>query len=364
MKSIVLILKNIKSFILKRTAFVIIFLCGQVVAMATILTATGAAQMSFNENKESNLYVSGVRFEMYFIDTDKEITGDEWLEKMKIIREWMGDDLRSIEMVSWTKGDEESKLFTMYYESEEKYLSKPRGNEMLTYKELLSDEHLIVLKDNKDSDAKPGDKIEFDGETYTVKGIKNVIDPVVPIGAIPKNNIVYSTSVISMDMLTKQKAQQIIEKMQEVFETNTNIDVISGTDLVDLQANNTGKYAVVFATVIILLNSFVCYRYILEYRRKWLGIVRMLGCSVNRAFGIYEGELMIILLFCSVVGTALFRGVIYPVMYNRSSMYEEIYSAPTYAFSIISYMVTAFIIITACIIPLVSKSVIELKNRS
>ena len=364
MKNLILIIRNKKTFILTRSTFFVIFICGQIVAMATILTATGAAQMSFNENKETDLYMTGVRFEVYFFNTDIEITGDEWLKKMKVIRDWMGEDLESIEMVSWTKGDEESKVFTMYYESEEEYSSKPRGKEMLTYEELLSDEHLIVLKDNKNSDVKPGTKIEFDGEAYTVKGIKNVIDPVVPIGAIPKQNIVFSTSVISTDTLTKAKAQQITEKIQEVFETDAKVDVMSGTELVDLQANNTGKYIVALAAIIILLNSFVCYRYILEYRRRWLSIVRMLGCSVKRAFGIYEGELMIILTFCAMVGTVLFRFVIYPIMYNKSSMYEEIYVFSTYGFSILLYMLTAFIIITASVIPLVSKSVIELKNRN
>lgn len=54
-------------------------------------------------------------------------------------------------------------------------------------------------------------------------------------------------------MITKGRAEQIKSELYKVFGKDIKIDVISAKDLVNLQADNTGKYAVVIASVIILL---------------------------------------------------------------------------------------------------------------
>lgn len=362
MKNLILILKNLKTFIKRRTVFMSVFVCGQIVAVITILIATGIAQMSFNENTDTNTYMSGVEFEVNFDGSGVEMNAEQWRDGINKISRYMGDKLETVNMVSWTKGDKASQVLTYMYTDRKRYETTVMGNEDFTYDELMGDEHLIIMKNSMEK-IKPGEMTEFDGENYRVKGCQNVIYPIVPVGAVPTQNIVYSTGIYTVDMITKGRAEQIKSELYKVFGKDIKIDVISAKDLVNLQADNTGKYAVVIASVIILLNSFVCYRYILEYRKKWLGIVRIVGCSVKRAFVIYEGELMIMLLFCATTGTLIFERLIYPVMCNKSEMYEEIYNMSTYGFAILLYMITAFLIITVCVLPMISKSIIKLKNR-
>lgn len=360
MKNLILIAKNMKTFILTRSMFFVIFICGQIVAMAVILAAMGVAQISLNENKDTNLYDDEIGFCIFLKDSQYEITGKQWIEKMTQLREWIGDDFVEIEMVSWTKGDENSYVSTMFC-TEEHFSECWWGPGMPNYDELIGDEHIISVP--KGIDAEPGEEIEFDGEIYKVKGIENIIHPVVPIGAVPEQNILTSTTLYTKGPISQKRAEEIFNKMNELFGEGIKVENYAEESLIDLQANNTGKYVVVISAIIILLNSFVCYRYILEYRKRWLGIVRMVGCPIKRAFGLYEGELMITLVFCAMLGTAFFRFVVYPVMCNRSPIYREIYNYSTYGFSIVVYLATAFIIITASIIPLVSKSVLELKKR-
>ena len=225
----------------------------------------------------------------------------------------------------------------------------------------MSDEKIVLysLYDEKTKN----DYYEYGGEKYKIVGKVNYNMPCIPMYALPDNVKIKTIQLCIKGIISNSRIEKISDKIKEVFDTNAEIQRPKGIDLLGIQGNNMVTMSTVLSVILLAFNSFVCYYYIFDKRRKWLIVTRITGCTKHKAMNMYMGEMLIILIANSLIGLLIFSQVIYPFMVHRKSFYSEIYDVRTYVLCAAIFVLFSMAISYIGVISTLGKSVMDLKKK-
>lgn len=355
MKKIKLIFKNLYYLVKTRKVFFMLMCLGQIVSICAVLALNGVIQIRLSEDK-LEWYQYDFAITMSFKD-DESVTVEQWKSVGRELKEWLGDEFRSL-VVEGKCESEEEWLCSLY--PGESLKKDIESNNDFTYEQSISDEKIIICsKYNKLS----GDYYEYGGEKYKIVGKADSLVGRVPMNSLPEKFRVKNVELYIEGMMSNTKINKIVDKLKEGFDAEAEMEIPKRIDLMQVQSNNMVALSAILSAVILVFNAFVCYYYIFNRRKKWLIVARITGCSKAGAMVIYAGEIFIIAIADAFVGLAAFVKIVYPYMVRKNNFYSEIYTTKVYIYCTLIFIIFSVIISFMGIVSTTGKSIIELKKK-
>ena len=218
-------------------------------------------------------------------------------------------------------------------------------------------------------DCSEGDKVKINNTEYIVSSVETVSQDEsadsaykMRISAMDDDFMVCSVSILADNASSKQK-KQIYETIQKEFSDLTNnIEEPEPEPLLEKQFNNM-IYAVSFIIMaVVLLNISRLYTYILSKRKNILMISSLCGGNRIQIFVMYISEVFVTLAVSCVIGFIIFKYLLSGLISCLYPSFESFFTANIYLLVFGVYIVLGLLIMTFNIIPMIRKSVMELKR--
>ena len=241
---------------------------------------------------------------------------------------------------------------------------------------IYGDDHKVIVTRNPYADTpyqtiQTGDRVTIGKTEYTAVEVKNRSS--MPPNAqtslsLMANAIDDSFKVDSFQMLLTDKAgaeeiARIQQKIAEVFgDEMPEVTPPQPKPLMEKQFNNMIYVLSFMIIVVVILNVSRLYTFIMSTRKKSLAVFSICGASRRTIFAIYIAEILLMLLISFVLGVLLFRFALMDTIAVIYPSFTRFFTPPVYLMIFGIYIVVGLVIMTANIIPVVRKSVTELKK--
>lgn len=414
-----LVFKNLKKFIMNRPVLFCFIIISQIACIVTVLTVSGMmdavtpvpTEDRSEYDKSFHIYLAnyedtGVMYtkfyntdtgELIYSGTD-EREADKVIEKLKKknndldisqVEEELPGNYKELpkykdvknklkNVLSSAKGALTYAVVSGYTDDTFRYsYSAYRANDDIM-KEYFSfsgdnenDIQITKYEGLKDTfrDCSEGDKVKINNTEYTVSSVETVpydesSDTAykMRISDMDDDFMVCSVSILADNASSKQK-KQIYETIQKEFLDLTNdIKEPEPEPLLKKQFNNMIYVVSFIIMAVVFLNISRIYTYILSKRKKTLMISSLCGGNRLQMFAIYISEIFITLVVSCIIGFLIFKYLLSGLISCLYPSFESFFTADIYLLVFGVYIVFGLLIMTLNIIPMIRKSVVELKR--
>ena len=163
---------------------------------------------------------------------------------------------------------------------------------------------------------------------------------------------------------TEQKdIAKIQKKIDEVFRDDMpEVEQPEPKPLLEKQFNNMIYVLSFIMIAVVILNISRLYTFIMSTRKKSLAVFSICGASKFTIFAMYISEIFITLLASFIMGFLIFRFGLIGIISSIYPSFLEFFTFRIYLMIFGIYMTVGLIVMTANIIPIVRKSVTDLKK--
>lgn len=315
---IIIILKNILSFIKNHKTVFILFFISQIITILSIMTIYGLYSMPVKMDQE---YDDEIRaFEVTLNEY-----GDEFYEKINDFSSKHKKDLRSLTVELNTP--EETILAQCFptWQASGKYymeIGKYLSDSAFQYGEK---EAIISQNANDDSDIKKkiGDKFTFNGTEYIILGTSRSDFTEVTFSSLEKSDykFINSFKITLADVPSSSQVEQWEALIFASFGEDAIVTMPEKTGINQLSENSLQGLIAGVVALMAVLNIAYLYRYILEQRRQLFGINMLFGCSQKQARMLLLGECLIYTSSIYILSGLIFHFMLTPFVL-KASMYS------------------------------------------
>lgn len=393
------VLKNLKNFITKETTIFIIVIICQVSSILLSLFSYGVFQ---NYKAETNQ-----------INIDNEVMEDEndWIEfqyqldisaenpvDYKVVYDFctavgnlLEDKLgllymecdKSV-MMSLQYDDGVYSPFKVYYNnlqihnswiggdwfSEEQIKNKDK---VCIINEVIKEDYVKKNKgdyyDNIPLAQKKGDDyyITLGNEEYKVIGI--IDEPVIailPWGVLPNDYPVTCSPVFEFNRQLTQKEYDSLVAIYENYFPDRIISTAPELELYDPEVvyyYKTNMAISLFIAIVSSINFALLFNYIFDRRRHTLAVLRLTGCTANKARIMYLSEVMLIMIPLLIICTFVFHKLTLPWLDSLFPYINQVYGFKIYLIMAGIYLVVSYIIMNIMIILHLRKTPVLILNE-
>ena len=204
-----------------------------------------------------------------------------------------------------------------------------------------------------------GDEIEIAGKNYRIIGKYNSDMPQVPINTLNNECVVKSVQINLHGIPMVNDSERYTKKLKELFGDNVLTNKPQSIDLLSIQKKNFMIIGTIAVTILIIMNSVLCYIYVLKSRKKWMAVMEICGAGRKQCIIMYLLEILTINVLSSFVGICIFVWTIYEKMVSINMIYKEIYSMRVYGYISVLYLVVATILTLYYIVKFVNTSTLN-----
>ena len=156
---------------------------------------------------------------------------------------------------------------------------------------------------------------------------------------------------------------KIQKKIDEVFRDDMpKVEPPEPKPLLEKQFNNMIYVLSFIMIAVVILNISRLYTFIMSTRKKSLAVFSICGASKFTIFAMYISEIFITLLASFIMGFLIFRFGLIGIISSIYPSFLEFFTFKIYLMIFGIYMTVGLIVMTANIIPVVRKSVTDLKK--
>lgn len=314
-----------------------------------------------------NFHTIDVSEDTRYIDIDNLHTFKEIKSKINEIIQTGMSDLLHYEIFGYTDDTQDTSFLAVGGDNEwlKQYRSEIYGN----------DNKISVTKspyrDSPYTNLKEGDKITIGDTEYTVSEVKDRTN--MPpdsktslrfmYNAIDDNFKVDSIQLMVRDTTEQNDIAKIQKKIDEVFHDDIpEVQPPEPKPLLEKQFNNMIYVLSFIMIAVVILNISRLYTFIMSTRKKSLAVFSICGADKFTIFAIYISEILITLLISFILGLLIFRFGLIGIISNIYPSFSEFFTFKIYLMIFGIYMTVGLIVMTANIIPVVRKSVADLKK--
>lgn len=193
------------------------------------------------------------------------------------------------------------------------------------------------------------------GKKYTVVGTYSAgtAAPIVPFLTVPDDVLITQIGFAFERNITRSMYSDITEKAAEQFGGKLKFPELKFPDTETVSIYNNMIWIALLISLLSVTNFAMLYRFILLKRQRNLAIMRICGCTRNRAVMMYFAECVIITLPAYAVGAALNVLAANTVMCRVLEFFKQAYSIKTYLLLFAGFAV----VFVVTVIPMISISV-------
>lgn len=187
---------------------------------------------------------------------------------------------------------------------------------------------------------KVGDKCTFYGEEYEIVGI---IDAefnriTIPFTSCTKDMKTDWLGLCFYEFPTMSDYNIFKDTMTENYGKNVIISDFEPVELDDIIAYNSIIILGLAIGIVAALNTILVYNYLMKKRRKQMAVFGIIGANRMQQIAICEIEILIITLFTTLLGIAIFKFAIEDVVLDVYEIGMEIFNPTIYAIMIGAYI--------------------------
>ena len=167
------------------------------------------------------------------------------------------------------------------------------------------------------------------------------------------------------DTLTGDELGIISDMIQKEFQgLTTNFEEPKPKPLMEKQFNNMIYVVSFILMAVMMLNLSRLYTYILAKRKNTLCICSLCGGTKAKIFAILLTEIMLILIFSYIIGFLIFRFGIMQMIGTIYPTFLAFFDLRICTIILGSYVIFSTFVMSLCILPMINKSVNELRRES
>ena len=315
----------------------------------------------------ANLHTLNTNHSQKYINIDNLHTFKEIKSKINEVIEIGISDLLYYEIYGYTDDTQNTSFLAIG--GDEEWLKKYRS-------EIYGNGNKISVKkspyvETSYQNLKQGDKITIGSTEYTVSEIKDKTS--MPPDSKTSLFFMYDATddsfrVKTIHLRVKDTTEQkdiakIQKKINEVFRDDMpKVEPPEPKPLLEKQFNNMIYVLSFIMIAVVILNISRLYTFIMSTRKKSLAVFSICGASKFTIFAMYISEIFITLLVSFIVGFLIFRFGLIGIISSIYPSFLEFFTLKIYLMIFGIYMTVGLIVMTANIIPVVRKSVTDLKK--
>lgn len=220
-------------------------------------------------------------------------------------------------------------------------------------------------------ESKKGDKVTIGNTEYTVSEVRK-LKPEEENGSTRFDTLlnyvddsfnVTSITIHLTDNVTNEQIVRISDTIKKEFsDIQVGVKEPEPKPLLEKQFNNMIYVVSIIIIGVILLNISRLYTYILSKRKNTLMVFGLCGASKLRMFAIYFMEVILTFIVSCIIGYLLFNYCLLNVISVLYPNFEDFFNAGVYVSVFGGYMGFGLLIMGINIIPMITKSVVDLKR--
>lgn len=395
------VLKNLKGFITKETTIFIIVLICQVSSILLSLFSYGVFQNYKAETNQINLNNDIIENEddWYAFGYDLGIDKKNPVE-YKVIRD-LGEEVGNLlkdKIANLFMECENNVIMTfdyvngVYRPTEEYYKNNLIEGEWVdgkwfTDEQIKNHEKVCVIAEpmkedyaNKDKDSsanklpkakKRGNDyyITISGDEYKVIGVMSDPDVIiVPWGVLPDDFHIETTPYFLFNrQLTQKEYDSLLAIYEKYFPDRMGAPApeLELYDPEQVYYYKTNMAISLFIAIVSAINFALLFNYIFDKRKYTLAVLRLNGCTANKARRMYLTEIMIIMLPLIIICTLVFDRLILPWLDGLFPYINQVYGIKIYLIMAGMYIAVSYVIMNIMIIMHLRKTpVLILRNNN
>ena len=313
-----MVLKNLLSFAKKNKRIFIIFLLVQIVTLIAFFSVFNYGMKLTEDMKENRIECR--TYSVYISDTGNLDT------QMKTVYEKYADKISRL-YVSINQNDDV--IYAEYINNayENDIGSGKNFQEDNFYsgeKQILADGSFDLLEGREYS---IGSEYNLFGNKYQVIGILETVGYyVIPYSSLENKDNVSKVSVVMNCDLTSLQGNIMEENLKSIFGS----EEVEKPQAYELYVySNSINYIMTFAVVIVIafINMIYLYYYLLNRRKKEFAVLRVCGCSINKAVSMYFIEVLLLSVITYIIALVLHLLCVMPIMTGLTN-YISYYISP------------------------------------
>ena len=210
--------------------------------------------------------------------------------------------------------------------------------------------------DEKRTVSKSQTSLNINGDDYNIIGtLKNFPDAggliFINWGGLPDDTPLIYTVTITLkrpvDYSTYEQIDQSVERNMGGAARLEDLDLDAGID------ESFYKTMILITAVVALLfsiNLAVMYKYLVEYNKRKIAIIRICGCPRAKSVLIFLGQVMVIILPVFVLSLGAFHYFVYPQMTKLFQNSTNIFSMKVYLLVFAGYCLISFLVLSFMLI--------------
>ncbi len=386
------VFKNIKSLITKETTiFVIIIIC-QVSSILLSLFSYGVFQNYKAETNQINLNNDIIANDddwpefCYELDISEENPVDYKVmckfgrEVGNLLKDKLADlymEGKNDVIISVEYDNGTYKPLDLYY----KYAVKQKqwkSGEWFSEKQIKNKERVCVISykligSKKSLVTQEGDDyyVIIGGDKYRVIGFikdRGIEEIVLPWGLLPDDYSITCSPIISLNRYPTQKEYDSLIDIYNKYFSDRIIGEVPELETFDPEQvyyYKTNMAISLFIAIISAINFALLFNYIFDKRKFTLAVLRLNGCTANKARRMYLSEIMIIMIPLLIICTLVFDKYILPWIDGLFPYINQVYSLKIYGIMAGMYVAVSYVIMNIMIILHLRKTpVLILRNSN
>lgn len=204
--------------------------------------------------------------------------------------------------------------------------------------------------------------IWLQGRNYRIIGTQKVVTDsvLVPYASLDKNTSLgrEGLTIMFRTAFTREQYEEVANILKKEMGELVIIPPLENTDNAQLQIAMTMVAIAVLITSVISLNFIILYLYMLDKRKRQMGIFLLCGMSRYRAAGIYITESILLSVTAFCLGMLAFHFFILPFLYPVYHYLEGFYTGETYLLIFAVYcMASSFVLGMAIAVHVLKKPI-------
>jgi hypothetical protein len=178
-----------------------------------------------------------------------------------------------------------------------------------------------------------GKSVDILGKEYTVIGTEGdgmISEILVPFNSVSDDLTFDFLGIMVSDVMTTPVYEDLKSCFETVYGDRAQFPELETVDVTEVRYYNSIMAIAVIIAIISAVNLAVLFRYILSSRNKSLSVMRIYGCTKNKARVMYIAEIICVSAAIYWICAYIYSAVFLPWLTNFYQYIKEVYTAKTY----------------------------------
>jgi hypothetical protein len=178
-----------------------------------------------------------------------------------------------------------------------------------------------------------GKSVDILGKEYTVIGTEGdgmISEILVPFNSVSDDLTFDFLDIMLSDVMTTPVYEDLKSCFETVYGDRAQFPELETVDVTEVRYYNSIMAIAVIIAIISAVNLAVLFRYILSSRNKSLSVMRIYGCTKNKARVMYIAEIICVSAAIYWICAGIYSAVFLPWLTNFYQYIKEVYTAKTY----------------------------------